>query len=272
MVAIPAGQDRDAFLAKERHLASPLGRPGRDLERVPRPVSEKADEPLGRTVQSHRNGTFRSRQEAEDLDRDREVMRGENPDRVDVVRVPPADTRRPEPDDVAQLAAPCDPGHELDARVIAPLVHHEEPVGRRGRKPLGVVGVVRQRLLDVHGHSVFQRLLRDRRMGAGRGRDDDAVRAGQLSDPGHEARGASFGRNGPCSVRAGNDRHLAAERDEVAEDQPAPISAADQADVHQPVFSVGLTRKRSAIAIVVEHTMNATALGTMRYQFSIEIP
>ena len=34
----------------------------------------------------------------------------------------------------------------------------------------------------------------------------------------------------------------------------------------------GLTRKRSAIAIVVVHTVNATALGTMRYQFSIEIP
>src|SRR5262245_60091344 len=239
---------------------------------MPRPVAEKADEPLGSPVQPRRDGTLRHREEAEDLERDREVVRGENPDGVHVVRVPPADTSRPDAHDVAQLPAPCDLGQELDARVIAPLVHHVEPVGRHGRELLGVFGVVRQRLLDVNRHSVFERLLRDGRMSAGRSCDDDPVHPGQLSDPGHEARGSSLVRNGLRPVRAGSDRHLAAERDQVAEDQPAPISTPDQADVHQAVFSLGRTRKRYAIAIVVEHTVNATAFGTIRYQFSIAIP
>ena len=48
---------------------------------------------------------------------------------------------------------------ELDARVIAPLVHHEQSIGRGLREPVGRGEIVGERLLDEDRDAALERAL-----------------------------------------------------------------------------------------------------------------
>ena len=84
--------------------------------------------------------------------------------------------------------------------MIAPLVHHEQALGRGLREPLGRGEVVGERLLDEDGHAVLERALHDLRVRLRRRRDHDSLDAGQVVRALDHVRGASLER-GRLAVR-----------------------------------------------------------------------
>jgi len=170
----------------------------------------------------------RLRELAENLDREREVVWTKDPDRVDVVRVPPADAGAAQPDHETELTLARDSRERLDSRVIAPLVHHEEPL--LAAEPGRVGGIRRQRLLDEDRHSARERLVADLRVGLRRHGHDDSLHLRELRRRRHDRGRSALARGRPARIGPCHDAHAAAQREEVPQDEPSPSSAADQAD------------------------------------------
>ena len=164
----------------------------------------------------------------------------EHPGRVHVVvRVAPADPGGEQAADGAERAVPREVAQKLHAGVVAPLVHHEQPLARRGRKAVGGGGVVRQRLLDEDRHAALERVLDYGRVRGGRRRDHDAVHLRQLPHAADDRVRALGSRH--ALRRARDDAHAAVEREQVAQDVPPPASAAGQADPRASTHRKNLT-------------------------------
>ena len=133
---------------------------------------------------------------------------------------------------VAEPLRAGDRGELEHARVIAPLVHHEEPVAPEFAQADGLACVRAERLLDEDRHAVVERRLHDLCMRARGGRDDDPVDVLQLRDVSDDGAGAAVPRARDARLGARHDRHGAAERTEVAEDVRAPATAPDEAHDH----------------------------------------
>ena len=73
----------------------------------------------------------------------------------------PGDPTRDDPHRCAEVAGAKQSGDLLDAGVVAPLVHHEEPLRMGLGDPPRAVGVVAERLLDEDRYSVPQHNLED---------------------------------------------------------------------------------------------------------------
>src|SRR5205823_15107546 len=127
--------------ADERDLAPPDGTAARDVECLPGPLAHQTDEPGLRADRAARNRNL-----AEHLEPDREVEWREHPDVVDLPWPLPAETGRAQADDLPELLTARQLPEQLDAGVVAPLVHHEPPPVRRRCQTLGGRRVVRQRL------------------------------------------------------------------------------------------------------------------------------
>ena len=126
-------------------------------------------------------------------------------------------------------SAPGQVAKRLDPRVVAPLVHDEEALRRRLREPAGARGIVGERLLHVQGQPGREKLVDHRGVRARRRADDGALnvvrqRADRVDDPGN-ARGQRRLARSPASA---HHRHVATERDEVAQDVDAPAAEADE--------------------------------------------
>jgi hypothetical protein len=165
---------------------------------------------------------------AQDLERYREVVRRVDPDGVDVgVAVAERYASRPQQARRPELAAADDLGQLGDTRVVAPLVHDEQPSrvsgGERGR----LLGIGCERLFDEDGNVLRgQQRLDDVAVGCRGGRYDSAVQRRELADAGHRLRPAGAGP--VAALRRASDRpHLAAQRHEVPEYVPTPSSDAD---------------------------------------------
>ena len=177
-----------------------------------------------------RNGAPRVRQPSQDLQPDRQIVWREDPDSVHIVCVPPADPRRAQADDATELVCSSDLAKKLDAGVVAPLVHHEDQVWCGRRQSVGVGRVIGEGLLDKDRNAAIHRLVDNRRMCRDRRRHDDSFDLRQLTHRPNDACSPTFDRGGCTALRTGDDRHLALQGDEVAEDELPPVPAADKAN------------------------------------------
>src|SRR6185437_6682782 len=123
-------------------------------------VSEQAMDPRPLSFDQLAHCASRLGDLTEDLEGDREVVRSENPDRVDVlVWISPAEPNAVQTDWWAELLRACDLCEQLDARVVAPLVHDEDAIGSELCKPRRGRHAGRQRLLDVDRELARNQLL-----------------------------------------------------------------------------------------------------------------
>ena len=168
----------------------------------------------------------------EDLEGDREVVRSENPDRVDVlVWISPAEPDAVQTDGWAELLRACDLCEQFDARVVAPLVHDEHAIWGELHKPRRRSDARRQRLLDVDRQAARNQLLGHVGVCGRRRCDDESLEivlkllraCDDASDAGIESRAA-------LRLVAGDDGNRCAELDEIAHDVTAPFSVADDSD------------------------------------------
>ena len=194
---------------------------------------------------------------AEDLERDRQVVRSVDPDRVHVVEaVAPRDPRRPQADHAPSSPERAISRQRFDSRVVAPLVHHEQAAVLDRRQPLGLGDVGGQRLLDEDRDPATEKSLGDRRM-RDRGRGDDrAVDLRQLLHRRDDARRPALLRATAALRRTGDYVHLATEHAEVAQDVPAPLTAACKPDLLVNTFWNGRPHPLS-----VHHGEKAGAAG-----------
>lgn len=131
------------------------------------------------------------------------------------------------PGRVAELAARRQVAKRLDPGMDAPLMHHEESIGGQLGELPGAAGVHRQRLLAVHRDPERERLGQDGGVGGVGCCDDQPVEVAELSDGRDDLSRRALARPGDRSVRARDDRDLAAELDEVSQDVAAPVAASD---------------------------------------------
>jgi hypothetical protein len=223
------------------------------LDRQPGLVPEQRDHSGHAAADALADGAPGIGQVTKDLEGDRKVVRHENPDGVDVrVRMAPADPGRRQSDDGPELRRARDPSELFDARVVAPLVHHEQaPIAGRGQPPR-IVQVRSHRLLDEHRHTEIQQGFNRLRVGDRRRRYDHARDLRKLVDRRDDRRRPAVRGARPRLVAAGHDGYPAVQRVQVAEDVAAPVAAANECDVGRHIggqyrrvrVSVWISRQR----------------------------
>ena len=230
VVAVGVGEHRDPVLAHEPQLAPALAARDGHVDRGRRlPVAKQTDEPGHHAAAALDRRGPRVRDLPEHLERDRDVVRGEHPDPVDIaVRVAPADPRRVQRRDRPELARARDAPERLDARVVTPLVHHEEPVRSTRRQRGRVGGIVGERLLHEDGHTQVEQLVQHLRVRGGRGDHHRTLNLAQILDRGDDGAGAA--RLGPLAARraASDYDDLTAQPKEVTQHVHAPPAAAHE--------------------------------------------
>jgi hypothetical protein len=157
---------------------------------------------------------------------------GRSPDGIHVADgVSARDTAQVHRRDPPQLARARHVPQLLDARVIAPLVEHEEPAVMAVDQPLGLRYVRRDRLLHRDRHVLGgQERLDDLQMRANRGAHHRAAHRRQIGHRGHDARGAAGPRPLGALRRVGDCPDLAAEGPQVPQDERAPRADAGEGD------------------------------------------
>ena len=167
----------------------------------------------------------------EDLECDGELVRQQDPDRIHVaVARAVLLAHGAEPGHAPEFAALCDVTQHLDARVVAPLVHHEDALARRFRDVLAVGERRGERLLAEHRNTERQQLCDGRGVGDRERRDDRPVDPRQLGDRSDDRVRAACARALPALLGAGDHGHDGAEGFEVAQDMATPVAASDQGD------------------------------------------
>jgi hypothetical protein len=233
VLVVAAGQPRGAAVAAQPRLAAAVRRRGAVRDRDPRgavPAQQRLQSG-GRAVDHLGRRGERRRQPAEHLERDRQIVRQVPPDRVGVAaEVAAAVAHAREPAHASELTGGGDLAQRRDARVVAPLVHDEQPPGAGGGQALGGRGVVGERLLHEHRGAEGERLGHDRRVPVDRHDHHHPVDLAEVGHGGHDTSGPALARPPDRRLRARDDRHLAAQRAQVAQDVPAPAAAADQRD------------------------------------------
>ncbi len=110
--------------------ATPMLRPSRgDLEHTHRIGSKAGGHSPDAIDAALSDGFNHLWHKTEDFAHDGQIVRQQRPDRIDVfVRVTPPESPGAYHANRSKLAAPCQRAECLDAGVIAPLVHHEQPI------------------------------------------------------------------------------------------------------------------------------------------------
>ena len=247
-VRVPTAPERRSALGAEQlHHAAVLGGARRDDERVPRVACVECRLQVHDAApRGEADCPLRPWNPAEDLKSDRKVVWGEDPGAIHVV-VPrsPAGPRVESPCTAAAVPS-RDRGQLQHARVVAPLVHHEEPVAAelaRGSRPAKVGA---ERLLDEDRDALARAPPPRPRMRARRRRDDDPLDA--RSAPRRRDDAARPARHGPSPrrLRASNDGDLAFERAQVAQDVDAPTTAPTRPTTITPTLDLSGPSRLSA--------------------------
>ena len=192
-----------------------------------------------------------------EVEQDGDVVRAERPERVLVrAQLPEVEPVRVEVVDLAELAAVGDLLELRDARVVLEQVaDHQRPPGlaRRVDGPLGVRDGLGERLLDEAVLAGAQDLLRQRRVGGDRRRQDDRVErvvGEQVRQVGGPARGRDrrpdpLQRGGVAVAQPGE--LAAGDRREVAREVRAPVAQPRHADRdrrHSPILRASAAATR----------------------------
>ena len=233
-VLVPATfENGEPVVAVELHPSLDPSRAFRDLRDVPTPTRledrMQRDESVG--VPDFRGGN-RPWHLAEHLERDGEVVWGEHPARVLLVAVVRLDADRAQTSRMSEPSCLCDLAELADRRVIPPLVHHKQAVGRESRETLGVAEVVAERLLDEDRHAELEGIQDDVGVRRDRRDDDDRIDAAQAFDLRHDRSRAAFRRSGDAGLGSCDDVNVASERAKVAQNVSSPVPAADLPDDH----------------------------------------
>ncbi len=223
-----------AARAGEDHVAAVQGRGGGNVQRHVHPAGgpQQGQQPTSGQVQRMIGRPDRLRDLAQHVQGDGEIVGGQDPDRADVALGHlAADAVQRQPARRAEFAAPDDLRQSLDPWMVAPLVHDEDPAAGRPRQRPGPVQIHVQRLLDEDRTIAWQQLLDLLQMGPLRRGDDIAVQHRQLLQGGDHLGGAHRPRVGGAFGRSRHRPDLRPEGDEVADDEPAPASGPDDADL-----------------------------------------
>ncbi len=100
--------------------------------------------------------------------------------------------------------------------------------GSEGRQSLGRDRIVGERLLAEHRNLAPEQLLDNGSVCRRRRCDDGAVKGRQRGDVRNDCGGAPFLGARDAFPRAGDDRNVTAERDEVAQDVAPPVPTPDE--------------------------------------------
>ena len=189
----------------------------------PGPMPEQPGEVRHRSIGlPHRS--LRLGNATQDLLSNREIVRREDPDVVDVTTmgVPPSHSLCAQSDDVAELSIRSDSSERQDARVVAPLVHHEQATIAFLREPGCCGGIGGERLLDEDRHSEPECFPRHLLVRPDWCCDHSTVDCADVPDLCHDVCGTAVSCGSVRLFIGRNSHNLAAEADEVTQDVPAP--------------------------------------------------
>ena len=130
----------------------------------------------------------------------------------------------------AELAGARDVRERQHAQVIAPLVHDKETAAPGRRQAARPVGIVTERLLAIDRRPARQERLDHVGMCRGRRRNDNPVDRRQIVEAGHHLGTRLPGE--PGIVASGDHADGCTERQQIAQDEPAPPAATDKTDLH----------------------------------------
>ena len=168
---------------------------------------------------------------AEHLERDRQVVWGERPRSVSVaVGIGVTDTGGMHPDDAPQFAGAGELGKEQHPIVVAPLVHHEQPVAELFDQAPCLVGVAAHRLLDEDRDTTFGNRFDTGGVMCSTDGEHETIAVREVPDLRvHSTRAAMAGDLSALRARRPHV-HLGAERYKVAQDQAPPWPTTEQSD------------------------------------------
>ena len=227
----PAGAETgDAVTPVQAHFTPFVAIAIRHVERQPRRAAEQCAHPNGVSVVHFRERRAWRRHVAEDLERQRQIVRRQIPDTVNVrSRAGPVRPRAAHAGDRADFAGPRDFPELLDAGVIPPDVSHEQPIAAARQEAFRVGDARGERLLDEHRYPARQQSVDHRRMRYCRRGDNERVNLGQIVDI-DDRPGAKRGGRGARLLVEVRDNDGRPERNEITKDERAPAAAADQSD------------------------------------------